>query len=309
MRREDVERMLNNAAKDLVPDVLQRVKDADVAVIPVTEEIRPQRNFALRRIILTLSLVFILLISGGSVIGLSTAEAERVYIDVNPSVEFVLNYFNRVKQVNYYNEDAEQLFADYKVVGKDIEEVIDVFIEKAEEQGYFEGEDAAMYISVACKNNNRAEKKAAKYNAYATNTVAQNNICVNVVQQNVSGISKETAIELNITVGKLKLIQSIIEADSSYTISGLRSKTMSELNAILRQINNSSNSNANDNSGNNSANDNSGNNTTNNTQTPADAVDNSSDNGNGEGNDIEDATSGGGSSNSGGTNSGGQGGN
>ncbi|NCA66870.1 MAG: hypothetical protein EOM87_02260 [Clostridia bacterium] len=247
MKRNDVEKMLNTAAKGLAPDVYQRALEAEVVVEPLTQEVSTSRRFSLRKLALTLSIVLILLISGGSLIGLSTAEAESVYLDINPSIELVLNHFDRVIAVNYYNDDAESLFADYKIKGKKIDEVIEVFIANANTAGYFDAEDSAMYISVASNNSKRAENSATHLKAVAANIIAQKGIAVGLEKQNASGVSKQTADSYNISVGKLKVIQNIIALDSSYTIEELKDLSMRELNLILRQIAAQPSNNQNDN--------------------------------------------------------------
>ncbi len=236
MKRVDVEKMLNNAADNLVPDVLDGVKHAEIAPLPYAEELSPRRPLSFARIALTLSIVLVLLLSGGSIIGLASAEAERVYFDVNPSVELVVNYFGRVTAVNCLDTDAEKIFENSTVKGKSVSNVLKIFITNAQSMGYFEGEDAAMYISVSSKNAKRAAKKADSITGIAKAFAAQNGLSVSLEKQNASNISKTEAESYNISVGKLKLIKRIIELDNSYTVNGLKDKSMRELNEILRSL-------------------------------------------------------------------------
>lgn len=242
MKKHDIEKLLNNAAESIVPDVLDRVKKADVEVLPYTERERRGSRVFLRRLALTLSLIIMFFAAGGTFAGLAVAEAETVYLDINPSVELVLNYYGNVKEINYNNEDAASLFAAYQAKGKNIEKVIGYFVEKAEESGYFATEDSVIYVSVSAKNSKKAERNAEKYKNYANDAIKARGLSSAEAQkQNASDVSKTEADSLNISVGKLKLIKQIIAANPDYTVEELADLEMNALNRILKGSNGGNN--------------------------------------------------------------------
>lgn len=245
MKRVDVEKMLKGASVNLAPDIYDRIANEPVVVEPIAEEMPLKGGLSLRRLAIIFSIILVFLVIGGSAsfIGLYTAEAERVYIDINPSVEVVVNYFDRVIKVNNNNEDAAAILATIQTKGVRLNDFVDNFIVEANNKGYIE-EDGAIFISVASNRTRQAEQKTAELGTLAQNIIAQKNLPAVIESQNVSDVNRKEAQDNNISVGKLKVIQNIIAMDNSYSIDELKDLDMRELKTILdNERDNTSNSN------------------------------------------------------------------
>ncbi len=248
MKNSDIEKMLKDAASGFVPDVLDKVMKAEITVEPIAEEVKTG-SFNLRRLAFAMASVLILLVGGLSFFGIMNKEAGRVYIDVNPSLEIVYNHFDRVSEINFLNNDAEELITQ-DLEGEKIDTVLTMFIEKAEEKGYFSQEEPVIVISVSSKDAEKAEKQLAKLTEKAQNYTKEKHIEVSIEKQNASDINKEEAASLDISPGKLKIIKQLQQYNSEYRTEELSVKSMSELVRLLKDYEKNGNNGNNDNNGN-----------------------------------------------------------
>lgn len=267
MKKRDVETYISNSSRGFAPDVLHRVMSANVGTAPDSERMPLGRKTSPMRLLTAVAAIVIILVCGGVFLTYMSGEAERVYIDVNPSLELVINRFGRVKEASFLNSDAEALMSEYKIEGKKPEDVIGTFVAEAAEKGYFDGENAALYISAYSKNGKTSDKILSRMQSAAAGAMQKKNKAAEITKQNCTSDDKIEADKLGISPGKMKLIGEIISLDPGYTAEGLKDKSMSELNAIARTLkadkNKPDNGNNADN-GNNGKNGNNGNNGNNN---------------------------------------------
>ncbi len=81
-----------------------------------------------------------------------------VSLDINPSLEIQINKENKAIKIIFLNQDAKKLLMNKKLVGKPIEDVISIVINRAKEDKYLEKEKNAVLIStVVLKNNIKNE--------------------------------------------------------------------------------------------------------------------------------------------------------
>ncbi len=79
-------------------------------------------------------------------------EAAGVYVsvDINPSIEFILDEDDNVVSYSLTNEDAEIICSEVDFVGMNIDDAVELFVELATEAGFIDvdGEDNAVLITV-----------------------------------------------------------------------------------------------------------------------------------------------------------------
>ena len=66
-----------------------------------------------------------------------------VSLDVNPSIEFTLNRFNRVIDVKAINDDGSEILVSLKndIMNNSIDDAVAETVEKIKENGYFDNAD------------------------------------------------------------------------------------------------------------------------------------------------------------------------
>ncbi len=151
----------------------------------------------------------------GAVLGfliLNTQSYGYVSVDVNPSIEYRINRFDRVVSVSAANEDGEALLASIGVSnmeGQDIEIALSLTVSELSVQGYLDGEDAGVVISSSAGSEKASVTLNEKLLAYTSREARLEG--VEVITAVVSQEIVEEASKLGTTAGKLQLIKSLGE--------------------------------------------------------------------------------------------------
>ncbi len=138
-----------------------------------------------------------------------------VSVDINPSIEYSINMYDRVIDVNGVNQDGEHILEELNIKSlknKKIEDAVSMTISEAAKEGYLQSEGSGIMIATAAKNNNNAEELAAMLKETVMAVVAANNSNALVMGEAVGLERVEEAKELGITPGKLNLIEKLIES-------------------------------------------------------------------------------------------------
>lgn len=168
------------------------------------------------------------------------ASAAELYVsvDINPSIEFIVDEEDIVTSFNLVNQDALILCADVEFIGMNIEDAVELFINLATEAGYIdiETEDNAVLFTVLGGDDDalrerlqeRITEKASKY--FAKNFIKADIFTEDFAQADLI----LQAEELGITPGKLLLILKAQTYDETLTIEAGMETPVRELVAGLR---------------------------------------------------------------------------
>ena len=135
-----------------------------------------------------------------------------VSIDVNPSIEYRLNLFDKVVRVSAVNHEGEALLESIgleNLKGKKIEDALALTVNELSVQGYLDGEDAGVFISSSSKNELASKALDQKLKAYTENE--EKLAGITVLTASVSPETVEEADKLGTTAGKLHLIKALGE--------------------------------------------------------------------------------------------------
>lgn len=170
-----------------------------------------------------------------------TANA-TVEMSVNPDVELVVNENNKVMSVNYKNVDAEIIFSESELVGKNIEQVAKMFVEQATKAGYIDVNTSGTTVTITV--NGKVEKEVkqieekviAKINEYFD----ENGIIAGAVASVKEDVTAK-AEELGVTAKKYYLMLKAQALDTSLQLKDLKDETEQELmdriNASIKKYN------------------------------------------------------------------------
>ena len=248
MTNKDIEKMLEESGgldmshikKD---DILARAKqEMYFSTAPETEDSTEKASkglfsqlFTKKRYASALAGVALAFMLCFGMIGIYNENFQTLYIDINPSVALKLNRFERVIGVEFLNEDARALLSDTKLVGCNAEEALKTVIEKCDSAGYVK-DDSEIYISASAKVEQTSEKLLKKLKGQAENMREEQDETYAVSTYNAKKNEKKNFEKESISPAKYRLIEEIIDEDSSYTIESLKDKTMSELRALERSL-------------------------------------------------------------------------
>lgn len=105
------------------------------------------------RYVMAFSVILFMLAGGLGFYQLSAEEYSYVSLDINPSIEFALNRFNKVVSVSALNDDDSSITAelyDSNIKGKDFTEAMNITVNTLKKHGYlidYEGNYIMVHIS------------------------------------------------------------------------------------------------------------------------------------------------------------------
>ncbi len=160
-------------------------------------------------------------------------------IDINPSIEFLFDKEGTVVSVQYNNEDAEITSADLDYIGLHYNDAIDLFIEAAVFAGYVDVNTTDNNVVIIYSNENKELQESTQKEMQNTvqQYLEQNKIGAAVLTgQQVYDNLNDLALQYDISIGKVRMIQSIIKADPTRSITELAVLPVSELNETISDI-------------------------------------------------------------------------
>lgn len=155
----------------------------------------------------------LILVSGGSAYAYYSPYS-YVSLDVNPSIEYTLNRFDRVLQIKGVNDDGEQLLKEIDLKSlshKKIEQALSETVEQIKNDGFFDGtEEGGIVIATSGKDLKKAERLADRLQKCAEDATSDKNVEVEASEVTQERIAK--ARELGVTPGKLNLVEKLQES-------------------------------------------------------------------------------------------------
>jgi len=217
---------------DLKNEILAKAKQEMATTAIQKEKKSPHVSlFAKRLMPIAACFVFVFILIGG-MLGLGNENYQTVYIDVNPSVALNVNRFGKVSSVEYLNEDAEKALNNVKLKGLTAEDALEKMINAYDDAGYFEN-DAEIYISAVSEKNKSYDKLLYKMQERAEKVKGERGYSINV--NKLTAEDRTEAKEYDISPGKYRVIEQIIEEHPNYTVEDLKDKSMAELKKLLTQ--------------------------------------------------------------------------
>ncbi len=163
-----------------------------------------------------------------------------VSLDVNPSIEYSINLFDRVLTYKSVNDDGEEIIQNLDLKNKKIAQALEETLNKIVAEGYItKDENAGVVISVS--DSSKAEvlvkeilEKTEKYLAENDET---DEIEVDVEVEAVGRERVEEARKLGITPGKLNLIEKLrasTDDPEDFVIEDWMDKSVKEINKAVK---------------------------------------------------------------------------
>lgn len=232
MTNKEIEKKLILEVNDITPNILDNILKQDIK----KEEKVKLFNFSYLKLA-SLVTVFLLLVVSSFIV--YSSEVEKVAIDINPSIEFEVNTFGRVTDVEYNNDDAYNLFSELKLKNKKIEDVIKLCYQELYENGYFDGEETILVISGYSKKQEKEEERLEKYNKIIEEECKKTSVVCNILKNLVDQEMIKKAEEFDLSFGKLKVIDEIMISNSEFSFEELKDLNMKLLKDLLTESNKS----------------------------------------------------------------------
>ncbi|MDD2969001.1 MAG: hypothetical protein PHT21_05475 [Lachnospiraceae bacterium] len=158
-----------------------------------------------------------------------------VSLDVNPSVEFTANRFDRVLSVEGMNEDGQELLQtmiSVRLKNKSIDDAMELVIREMTELGYLDNENSQIYIGTTSKRDKKAEILAESLKESTEIELNEMDIEADVDANAIGAERVLRARELGVTPGKLNLAEKLVEeagTEASLKVEDWIGKTVKEI--------------------------------------------------------------------------------
>jgi hypothetical protein len=191
---------------------VEKIKDKNYTIGQVIDLKKRKGNISKRlAIIASTAAAFVMLCGAG--IWATTSPYSYVSLDVNPSIEFTLNRFDRVLSVSAVNDDGEDILKEIQLDEmkyEKIDEALTKTIDAISKDGYFEDEiEGGIVIATSGEDEQKSEELAEKLEEDAKKAVEENEDEVAVESISVGLERVQEARLLNVTPGKLNLVQKL----------------------------------------------------------------------------------------------------
>jgi hypothetical protein len=156
--------------------------------------------------------VCMMLVAGGGALAYYTP-VSYVSMDVNPSIEYKLNMFERVLSVKGINDDGTEIVEEIDLANlgnKTIEEALALTVQRIAEKGYLDSGDAGIVITTSAKDLKKAEAMAEQLQEKTQETVLEQNKPAEISAEAVGAERVAEAQQLGVTPGKLNLVEKMM---------------------------------------------------------------------------------------------------
>ncbi len=188
---------------------------------------------------IALALVFSLVFAGGVIYlvsGLFKEDLTIISIDVNPSIQLVVDADGKIEEALGVNADAKAIVDGLGLEGLELEAALDIVLGALVEENYISELANSILISV----NNEDIEIAEKYEKLAIDTVnkvlAPLGTDINVISQvvdNVTGDVAKLAKELGISEGKAKFIADITAENDHISAEALAEMSINDISLLV----------------------------------------------------------------------------
>lgn len=199
---------------------------ADDTSIPTKKKIRVITSLR-AKIALAACAVLIALGIGGGAYAYQTPVA-YVGIDINPSIELGVNYFDRVVSAEGDNADGQDILSEINVVGMTYEEALASLNDSLMNKGYLTA-NAAVAVTVMCDDDSRCS------NLEETSQRCFSSAGQGVYCSRATSTEHHEAHESGLGMGKYLAWRSLVDAGVDISADDVAHMTMSELRALAAQ--------------------------------------------------------------------------
>ncbi len=178
----------------------------------------------------TLALAFILSVF---LIGCDLANQQEDYvtIEINPAIDMVLEN-DKVQSVAALNEDGEILLVNLNLLDKDVDDAIDEIVDEAIDLGFIDPDATETTVEI----DSTSETAMNKVQNHFNEAFQERGMFGKAIQKQNDELIDE-AEELGVTVGFLRLVYRVIEADDTITFEDALAMEQKDLIDILKNKN------------------------------------------------------------------------
>lgn len=168
-----------------------------------------------------------------------TNPTSYVSLDVNPSIEYSVNAFDRVVSVTAVNDDGEVITKELDLKNEKITKAIQKTVDKLIETGYITDDDnAGIIIAISNSDEKKAEDLAEEIEEETQDYMEENGETAEVEAEAVGKERVEEAKAMGVTPGKLNLVQKLAASSDDVDeidVEEWLNKSVKEINKTIKE--------------------------------------------------------------------------
>ena len=233
MKNKDIKRKIKEEFQDIhMPSKKEKLLEDIQFVQPIQEDKHKHKHFNIKW---QLSILTIACICIFSFITLQTQDAYSISFEVNPSIELKVNNQRRVDDVICHNDDAVLVLDDMDLKNTDLDVAVNAVIGSMFKHGYISEAKNSVLVSVQGSDQ---EKRNALKQDVATDVkdiLSGYSLEASVVSQDYDFSKEREALakQYGISVGKVTLIQKLINVSPNYDFEDLIHLSINDLNTLI----------------------------------------------------------------------------
>lgn len=159
-------------------------------------------------------------------------------VDINPSIEFSIDYNNRVVGVRNLNKDARTVTDNLELVGKTVDEALRDVIQRSKECGFIVPErENIVLVSVARNKQDQGKSDNEKLKGNIDRLTAHVNDVLSALDDSnietkvlkITDEQRATSLEKDISMGRYVIYLKAIERNMDLTIDKMRDVNLSQI--------------------------------------------------------------------------------
>lgn len=246
MDNEKIEARIRRLAEHTAPEQLSGILEACDArkgnVITMNEVKNKKKKNRYLPIAVAAALVLVFL---GGYIGFSygrgadlpadgSAAVSVITLDVNPSIDIIMDENDKVVTVTPLNDDAQVVIGDMDFSGSSLDVTVNALIGSMLVNGYLDDIRNSILVSVENGDAAKAASLQAEVSALISSAVGDGGFEAAVLTQTVTATSESTSIaeQYGISEGKAELILKVVAADPTLTVESLAPLSVNDITLI-----------------------------------------------------------------------------
>ncbi len=243
MNNKELEKRIRHAVQCATPEVLERIIPDSVSQTERKREMGNQKNqtesaristrkkgWIISGAIVAFAAALMLCIGLFQLTRVNSVDA-IVSIDVNPSVELLIDRNDKVLETRALNADAEKILDGMELKDVDLDVAVNALIGSMLKNGYLNDLGNAVLVSVENDNAERSSVLQQQISADISSVLKQSNHNVTVLNQEIKSDDQleDFADQYGISYGKALFIYRIVEQDSTLSMEQLAGMSISRL--------------------------------------------------------------------------------
>ncbi len=247
MKDKSIENRITEAFRSVTPDIkeeilldlnnTEKVNKMEKGVVLLKTEAKPkkQQKIFIRYAALAACLLLMIGVGFGAKTFFmrSKEPVARVMIDVNPSIELLLNQKDKVIFAEAKNSDGGSVLAGMDLAGTDVKVAVTAVIEAMMKQGYLSERANSVLITVDSADENHSLNLRDTLCENARDYLQGSGLdCAILGQTLESGSQDADAAQYGISPGKALLIKRLLASNPNYDLLGLAALSINDLSLL-----------------------------------------------------------------------------